>query len=51
MSLRKDGRRIASITMKPELYEQLVGHCKALDIPVTIFAREAIVAALAKAQQ
>ena len=51
MSLRKDGRRIVSVTMKPCLYDELIERCKALDIPVTVFAREALVTALGKAQQ
>lgn len=46
MSLRKDGRRIVSVTMKPELYEQLIERCRELDLPVTVFARNAITAAL-----
>jgi hypothetical protein len=46
MTLRKDGRRIVSVTMKPALYDQLNAHCKALDVPITVFVREAITAAL-----
>jgi hypothetical protein len=32
--------------MQPELYERVSAHCKQLDIPVTVFMREAIKAAL-----
>jgi len=50
MSLRKDGRRIISVTLKPSLYEELVEECKELDVPVTVFARKAIATALAAKQ-
>ena len=46
MTLRSDGRRVISATMQPELYERVYAHCKELDIPVTVFMREAIKAAL-----
>jgi predicted DNA-binding protein len=46
MTLRSDGRRVISATMQPELYQRLYAHCKQLDIPVTVFMREAIKAAL-----
>ena len=46
MTLRSDGRRVISATMQPELYEQLYAHCKELDIPITVFVREAISRAL-----
>jgi predicted DNA-binding protein len=32
--------------MQPELYDRLYAHCKELDIPVTVFVREAISRAL-----
>ncbi len=51
MSLRRDGRRIVSVTMKPPLYDELIERCKALDVPVTVFAREAITTALARQSQ
>lgn len=46
MTLRSDGRRVISATMQPELYDRLYAHCKELDIPVTVFVREAISRAL-----
>jgi len=46
MTLRSDGRRVVSATMQPELYERLYAHCKELDIPVTVFVREALKKAL-----
>jgi siroheme synthase (precorrin-2 oxidase/ferrochelatase) len=46
MTLRSDGRRVISATMQPELYERVYAHCKQLDIPVTVFMREAVKAAL-----
>ncbi len=46
MTLRSDGRRVISATMQPELYDRLYAHCKELDIPVTVFVREAISKAL-----
>jgi siroheme synthase (precorrin-2 oxidase/ferrochelatase) len=49
MTLRSDGRRVISATMQPELYERVYAHCKELDIPVTVFVRDAINAALAPA--
>jgi predicted DNA-binding protein len=32
--------------MQPELYERLYAHCKELDIPITVFVREALKKAL-----
>lgn len=46
MTLRSDGRRVISATMQPELYDRLYAHCKEMDIPVTVFMRDAIKAAL-----
>ena len=46
MTLRSDGRRVISATMHPDLYNRLYAHCKELDIPVTVFMRDAIKAAL-----
>lgn len=43
MTIRKsDGRRIVSLTMKQDLYEQLIERCEQIDIPVTVFVRELI---------
>jgi predicted DNA-binding protein len=39
-------RRVVSITMQQELYEQLRQHCQQIDQPVTVFVREAIKKAL-----
>ena len=46
MTLRSDGRRVISATMQPELYDRLYAHCRKLDIPITVFMRNAIKAAL-----
>ena len=46
MTLRSDGRRVISVTMQPDLYDQLYAHCKELDIPITVVVREAISKAL-----
>lgn len=42
MTLRSDGRRVISVTMHPDIYNRLYAHCKKLDIPVTVFMRNAI---------
>jgi predicted DNA-binding protein len=46
MTLRSDGRRVISVTMQPDLYDQLYARCKELDRPITVFVREAIKSAL-----
>ena len=51
MTLRSDGRRVISATMQPELYERLYAHCKERDIPITVFVRNAIEAALPTSPQ
>jgi hypothetical protein len=43
MTTRKDdGRRLIQITMLPDLYLELREHCRKLDIPVSVWARELI---------
>jgi hypothetical protein len=42
MTLRKDGRRLIQLTMKPDLYERIQAHCSAMDTPITVWARELI---------
>jgi hypothetical protein len=32
--------------MQPDLYERLYAHCRELDIPITVFVREALKKAL-----
>lgn len=39
---RDDGRRLIQLTMKPDFYEQIRAHCKALDTPITVWARQLI---------
>jgi predicted DNA-binding protein len=39
-------RRVVSVTMRQDLYEQLRQHCQRTDQPVTVFVREAIKKAL-----
>lgn len=43
MSTRKDdGRKLIQLTMRPDLYNQIKDHCRSLDMPVTLWARELI---------
>lgn len=43
MSTRKDdNRRLIQLTMKPDLYDRIRDHCSALDMPITVWARELI---------
>ena len=43
MPIRKDdNRRLIQLTMKPDFYDRIRAHCKALDVPVTVWARELI---------
>jgi predicted DNA-binding protein len=51
MTLRSDGRRVVSVTMQPELYDQLYEACRHLDLPVTVWVREAIKAQLERQEQ
>ena len=46
MTLRSDGRRVLSATMQPDLYDRVYAHCKKMDIPITVFVREALKQAL-----
>ena len=41
MSLLKK-RKIVSVTMLPDLYEELVKHCKNIDVPVSVWCRDVI---------
>lgn len=41
MTTRKDdGRKLIQLTAQPEFYERVRQHCRKLDIPVTVWARE-----------
>lgn len=41
MTTRKDdGRKLVQLTMQPDFYERIRAHCKALDMPITVWARE-----------
>lgn len=42
MTIRPDGRRIVSVTMRQSLYDRLKAACDAADQPVTVVARAAI---------
>lgn len=42
MTLRKDGRRLIQLTMRPELYHRIQAHCSAMDVPITVWARSLI---------
>lgn len=46
MSIRKDGRCMIQLTMTPDLYAAVREHCRGLDTPVTVWARELIRQAL-----
>ena len=39
---RPDNRRLIQLTMKPDLYERIRDHCRALDVPMTVWARSLI---------
>lgn len=36
------GRRLLQISLKPDFYELVRKHCAALDLPMTVWARELI---------
>lgn len=38
----KNGRKIVSVTMTDTLYNQLVAHCKDVDLPLSVFCRQLI---------
>jgi hypothetical protein len=43
MTTRKDdGRKLIQLSMKPDVYDRIRTHCKSLDIPITVWARELI---------
>ena len=42
MSKKKLERKIVSVTMLPELYEELLEHCKNIDVPVSVWCRDVI---------
>ena len=43
MTTRKDdGRKLIQLTLMPDLYDRVRSHCKAVDMPITIWARELI---------
>lgn len=39
---RDDNRKLIQLTMKPDLYDRIRNHCSALDMPITVWARELI---------
>jgi len=39
---KDDGRKLIQLSMKPDIYDRIRTHCKALDIPITVWARELI---------
>ena len=39
---RDDNRKLIQLTMKPDLYDRIRSHCSALDMPITVWARELI---------
>lgn len=43
MTIRKtDGRRLLQISMQPDYYELVREHCRRLDVPMTVWARDLI---------
>jgi hypothetical protein len=40
MTIRKDGRCMIQLTMGPDLYKAVREHCRKLDKPVTVWARD-----------
>jgi len=47
MPTRKDdGRRLIQITMSPQLYERVRTHCTEIEMPITVWTRSIIQAAL-----
>ena len=37
---RDDGRKLIQLSVKPDLYQQIHEHCRQLDVPITVWARE-----------
>ena len=42
MAELKNGRKVVSVTMLSGLYEELVEHCKSIDVPVSVWCRDVI---------
>lgn len=43
MTIRKtDGRKLIQLSVKPEFWEVIREHCETIDMPVTVWAREAM---------
>jgi len=42
----KDGRKLISVTMLPELYTRICTHCAQNDIPVSVWVRNLVAAEL-----
>lgn len=43
MTIRKtDGRRLLQISMQPDYYKLVQDHCRRLDVPMTVWARDLI---------
>ena len=47
----RDNRRLFTIPVRPEMYDQIKRHCAEREIPMTVFARELFKQALAKADR
>lgn len=45
----RGNRRLFTIPVRPEMYDQIKRHCAEREIPMTVFARELFKQALAKA--
>jgi hypothetical protein len=49
MTIRKsDGRHLVQLTLTPDLYLELKEHCRRLDTPITVWARNLIRNEMAK---
>ena len=38
----KNGRKVVSVTMTPDLYDKILQHCRDNDVPVSVWCREVI---------
>jgi hypothetical protein len=38
----KNGRKVVSVTMLPELFDKIQQHCKEHDVPVSVWCRDLI---------
>jgi len=46
---KTEQRKIVQVTCLPALFRQIQEHCKTIDVPVSVWARELIIAELERA--